>query len=274
MTIPLLHPVLFANPAKPLIDVITGLGLRENLKLCLDAGDFQSAATSAPDKWLDRSGGGYDFFLGSGTGADAADPTFSGSVGELRPSASWSSDAGDYFTYDTTNEAWMENLHKDNAVGTYAAWVYLGSTGAHELIADSSNALANVGILFRTAATTKFLRLRVFQGGGVSAALDQTGTVAVNDSAWAFVAFSITEATGANGLTFVVNGSSESFTSTYSSPSAAGATNTLHLCSRGDGTIPFPSGSRIGGVMMWEGTALTATHLNSIYQATRGRYSV
>src|SRR5688572_10725967 len=109
-----------------LLTILNGLGLTANLKLCLDAGDNLSAPAAATS-WLDRSGNGYDFFRGTTSGADATDPTFNGTPGELSAAEYWSFDGGDFFRYDTTNETWMQNLHKNNALLSFFCWLYLPS---------------------------------------------------------------------------------------------------------------------------------------------------
>ena len=63
----------------PLIDYIGELSLNSNLVLCLDAGDANSYTSG--QKWLDRSGNGYDFFLGTTDSVQASDPTFNGTPG-------------------------------------------------------------------------------------------------------------------------------------------------------------------------------------------------
>jgi hypothetical protein len=110
----------------PLIYTLTKLGQRDNLKLCFDAGDASSYDGSS-QTWLDTSGNGYDFFRGTTSGAAANDPTFNGSAGGLSVNDYFSFDGADVFQYDSANETWMQNLHKDNAIFAGLVWVYLGS---------------------------------------------------------------------------------------------------------------------------------------------------
>jgi hypothetical protein len=58
--------------------IICRLGLVTNCKLVLDAGEASSYTSG--QSWLDLSGNGYDFFLGSTSGAAANDP-FGGPLG-------------------------------------------------------------------------------------------------------------------------------------------------------------------------------------------------
>src|SRR3990167_7347714 len=126
-------------------EIIDRLGLGTSLELCLDAGDATSAPSSTTS-WIDISGNGYDFFLGTDATAQASDPTQTGTVGALTLEEYFSFDAGDYFTYDTTNETWMQNLHKDNAAFTCIVWVYPGAIGAIQGLFGTCGAIANTGI--------------------------------------------------------------------------------------------------------------------------------
>jgi len=97
-----------------LIDAITTAGLTSGLQLALDAGDTNSYSGSG-QSWLDTSGNGYDFFRGITGGANSDDPTFNGTSGGISINEYWSFDGDDFFIYDSANETWMNNLHKNNA---------------------------------------------------------------------------------------------------------------------------------------------------------------
>ena len=112
---------------KTLLEIITEASLTTNLKLCLDAGDMASWPGSGT-KWLDRSSGGYDFFLG--TNGSTAAPTFNGTPGDKTASEYWTGN-GCYFNYDSTNEAWMQAMAKDGA--TFSYLVIARDTAASDL---------------------------------------------------------------------------------------------------------------------------------------------
>ncbi len=263
-------PPLGANSSLRLDQVVKRLRLASGCKLILDAADARSYASG--QSWLDRSGGGYDFHLGATSGSEASDPAFTGTPGTL--AAHWAFDGGDYFTYPTTNPSWVDNLHKAGAKATVAAWVsYAADANIAAVCGNSANVTSNIGFDFRTTGTNRFLRFRVMNGSGTNA-FNQTGTLALTADTWSFMAVSIDEAAGANGLVFFLNGSSESFSSTYSSPSAAASTYALQLANLGNNGAPLVSGSKMSGVMMWEGVALTSAQLTALYQATRRRYGV
>ena len=121
-----LHPGLVAGDLSlGFYNDIDQAGLLTDLELCLDAGAASSYTSG--QKWLDMSGNGYDFFLGSeGASASTGDePTFTGSAGGLSDSEYFVMDGGDFFSYDTgTLESWMTDMYKDNATWTVLMWTY------------------------------------------------------------------------------------------------------------------------------------------------------
>lgn len=259
---------------KSLIGVLRKLQLTTNLKLVLDAGDASSYTSG--QSWLDRSGGGYDFFLGIDADADPDDPTFNGTAGGLSSAEFFSFDGGDGFQYDSAVDAWMSAIHQDSAKYTMLFWVYLGSaTNPGSLAGTGNNNSLGSNFDFRFVVTTALVRLRIHNTTG-SAAKDLTTAAAMPIGAWAFVALTLDETVGANGAAIIINSTVELFNSTYTSPSAAAADYPMQISGRGQTTIvnPLASGSRMGGVAMWQGTALTTAQLAAIYTATRGRYGV
>jgi len=78
-------------------------------------GRYVPFITAGKQKWLDLTAGEYDFFRGADSTATTDDPTFNGTPGNKSVNEYWSFDGGDFFAYDSANEAWMETLHKDNS---------------------------------------------------------------------------------------------------------------------------------------------------------------
>ena len=250
-----------------LINILGRLNLTSGLTLCLDAGD--SASYTSGQSWLDRSGGGYDFFLGLDGSATATDPTFNGVAGALSSAEFFSFDGGDLFTYDTTNETWMNNLHKDSAAYTIVGYVYIAaSVGIQCVVSTFVTNSTGTGFRFRIAAD-ETLNILVQNGG---AAVLSTGTTAtISTGAWHFIAVAVDEAAGTG--TFQIDGTQASFTSTYSSPSTGNAESTMALASRGDTNQTFESGGRMAAMAAWT-TKLTDASLTSIYSATKTRFGV
>lgn len=255
------------KPRSTMLADLTALSLTTNLKLVLDAGD--SASYSSGQKWLDRSGGGYDFFLGADGSATATDPTFHGSVGGQSDDEYWTFDGGDYFTYDTTNETWMDNLHKDNATFSWAAWIYGRLTGSLFGTNEASN--SNIGVRLRVQGPG-FQTLEVTKGAGGSSFF-QSATATVPAAEWGFVSGAVNEAAN----TFITNtsGTAESFACTYTTPSASSASFTMQIGAAGNGADKIAvAGSRMASLAIWEGTALSAANLAAIFTATRGKFGV
>jgi hypothetical protein len=253
------------RPRQSFIDTLTRLGLTNGLKLCLDAGD--AASYTSGQKWLDRSGGGYDFFRGVDGTATTDDPTFNGSAGGLSTGEYFAFDGGDWFTYDTTNETWMQNLHKDNSKFTILAWIWCNgfATGAG-IFGGTEGNIGSVGVDL-AVSTSAVLQTRVRNGTGANALSDNT-VATVPSGAWTFVGASVDEAVGANGGFSVINGTQALFNSTFSSPSSSNATVTYQIGARGNNNFPMPSGNRIAFFAVWEGVALTSAQVQSIYEAT------
>lgn len=251
----------FRSPNR-LFDLINLLGLTSGLKLCLDAGD--AASYTSGQSWLDTSGNGYDFFRGTTSGSAADDPTFNGAAGAKSTNEYWSFDGGDLFRYDSTNETWMQNIHKDNAKYTFVAWIY-AVTGVNNIVAGNNGGTSGTGTGFHFGTpSTNNVTMRAANGVG-SEALNKNSVATVTNGAWNFIAASVDEATGTGY--FQCNGTQETFSSTYNTPSSGNASFTTEIGARGNGNSPMPSGSRIAMVAVWEGVFLSQAQINSIYTA-------
>ncbi len=259
------------RPRVPYFTVLQRLNLTTNLQLCLDAGDSASYDPAVQtDKWLDRSGNGYDFYRGSGTGADAGDPTFNGTAGALSTAEYWSSDGGDYFTYDSANETWMENIHKDNAAVSFLLWYYQAGTGSGGVLGDLGAAAGNTGFRF-TLNATNVLQFAVFNIGTSVASLTTTGTVTAD--AWNCIGLILDEASGGTATKIYINGAVESFDGTYTLPSSSGASFALAIGTRGSSNTPMRSGARVAMVAGWNAVKTTAD-FDKIYNATHSNFLV
>jgi len=245
---------------------IKALGLTTGLKLCLDAGD--AASYTSGQSWLDRSGNGFDFFLGADGSATASDPTFTGTAGDL--DAYFAHDGGDYFTYNSANETWMNNLHKNNALFTLAAWVYTVEPAFQTFAGQRGAAAGNTGVSFGISTTQ--LQFFVLNAGTVVASI--VADLVAGTNAWNFFAVSVDEAAGAGGALLQKDNSVEAVTSTYTSPSAGNASFTMQIGARGNGDAPIKSGNRMAMFTAWEGRALTAGEIQAFFNATRGRFGV
>lgn len=247
-----------------LYDAIVAAGLTTNLQVCLDVGDPLSWPGSGL-KWLDRSGNGYDFFLG--TDGTTAAPTFVGSAG-LRNSY-WSFDGTTYFTYDTTNEAWMQTLHKNNAVFSCVTIGYK-STGGPTQFGDHGN---TTGIDFNSSRAIQVENATVD-------VLSLAGDTVTSNATWNFAGISLTEATGAGGGFLYLNGgynqvsASNTFDSTYASPAAGNASFTMQIGAKGNAVGISASGGRMSCIAIWSGTAITKANMDTLWVSMRGRFGL
>ncbi len=258
-----------------LIEAITTAGLTANLQLALDAGDSNSYSGSG-QKWLDTSGNGYDFFLGDDGDADTDDPTFNGSSGGLSDAEYWSSDGGDFFRYDSANETWMNNTHKNNAAFTIFIAAYL-TTGSTTFF-GTNNGGSGVGLQWNQSGTDKN-RLVVANGSGTSMDSGFADDITPLNT-WVMQAVVVDEAAGAGGGFLWRDGafnqisSSDTFNATYTSPSAAAAQHTMAIAANGIGTNGFlQSGSRLAMFAAFD-SALTKTNLDDLFTLVRGRLGI
>lgn len=255
-----------------LIDILGALGLTTNLKLCLDAGD--SASYASGQKWLDRSGGGYDFFLGSDGTSGTNDPTFNGTPGGLSNAEYFSFDGGDYLTYDAANEAWMNNLHKNNARSAGFAWVYITSSGGNKSIFGTNGGVpgANIGVHFIVGATMNLIYRSI--NTTIPNSLDRDWAASIPTNQWVFLAYNHNEGGGAGQSFLYFDGTTDTFDGAVPVPSASDATYTMQVGARGNNNGAAASGSRIGMLGIWEGGNLTVSQFNQIRAMTRGRFGV
>lgn len=261
------------NAGVTLKSALTTAGLTTNLKLCLDSGDASSYNPSVQtDKWLDVAGSGYDFYRGSGTGSDAADPTFNGSGGALN--SYWSFDGGDCFTYDAANETWMESLHKNSAIFSVVAFFYHAVEVSDSLIfLDQFSGGTGISYQLTSSGTQRF---RAVNAGATALTKTVDSAAAVG---WHMIGLSLNEATGAGGGFFYKDGgydqvsSADTFDSTYTSPSAGSATYTMGIGGL-NGLDVSPNNERLACIAVWQGTAITKANMDTIFTAMRGRFGI
>lgn len=255
-----------------LIGIITNLGLTTNLKLCLDAGDANSYDPGVQTaKWLDTSGNGYDFYRGTSTGGDGAEPTFNGSAGGLSSSEYWSFDGGDYFSYDSANEVWMNALHNDGAVWSAFAVIYAkNTTTSMAIFGTAAGAVIEGASLIRSSTNALIARYST-----ASAASTASADAAVsNANTWAVLGFGVNENGGATGSAYITKNGSGTWNGANSLASSASPGGDCTIGAFSNKTIPLHSDARIACLAVWEGTALTGANLTALYDAIKGRFGL
>lgn len=254
------------RPDLHMMDVIRKLNLTSGLKLCLDAGDPLSYPPDGGGQtWLDRSGNGYDFFRGTTNGSEGTDTTFQRSGG-LSICSWFQTDGGDNMTYDSANETWMNNIHKDSAVFTILVWALLNATGAAGFCGTRPNT-SDVGFYFgRNGNAT--VACQVNRGGSTAFSFSHTQGAT---KSWALYSFSVNEPVPYNFI-----GSNKDFTINevaYSTPSASDSSFTFSLFNRGGGaSSPMASGGKMAAFMAWEGVALNIGQVSQFYDLTARRF--
>lgn len=252
---------------RSLSQIISDLGLTSGLKLCLDAGDSASYDPGVQTvRWLDTSGNGYDFFRGATGSSEASDPTFNGSAGGLSSGEYWSFDGGDYFTYDTTNETWMNNLHKDGSTFTIIAITYKPSLGSLVRIFSTGSTATAAGCRILTSATDIF-NFIIANGTASQTVFQSSNTIPVG---WSVLAFSYNEATGA--FIYQCNGAEQTGSVTFSSPTTSNASMAARIGVQYGTVSPSSNGIRNACIGFWEGTALSSAQLTDLYDAIKERY--
>lgn len=272
MVLPAFAPAAPYVVPTTMLDVVKHLGL-PSPKLCLDAGDINSVASGSQTKWLDVSGNGYDFFRGSDATSQTSDPTFNGPPGGQSASEFYGFDGGDFFAYDSANETWMQNIHKDGAAFTILGWVYVAG-GSCYIISDESSSTSEGCFNISVTGGTPTFRLQVLNTSGN--ALLQLGP-AVTLNTWTFFGVTVEESAGTG--TWQGQSTQSSFTSTYSSPLSTNSSSTIRLGAPGAGSFfpnsfLLPNGSRMNSIVIWEGTALSAAQLDAVYQGTKAKFGL
>lgn len=267
---PLIRGFQDSGEPRPFFDIIRKQGLIANLRLCADSADERSFPGSG-QSWKDRSPSQSDFFLGATSGSEASDPTFGvgtpGVAGKASDFDFFNYDGGDFNCYGAANAAWMENLHKAGAKWTFVCWMYLPSPAATQGIFGAVPTGAKNGIQIITLASA----FRLYIGNSGAGALTATSATVLPDSTQQrMFSVSIDEAAGI-GL-WQKDDVFETFTGTYTSPSAGATTVTYEIGAAGSGVAPLAANSRIYQVAMWEGRALRQGELLGLFNASRRRY--
>lgn len=256
----------------PLITQLGRLGQTSNLKLTQDLGDSNCYPGSGQTV-TDTSGTGTHFNLGADNSATSTDPTFNGVAGGLSASEYLGFDGGDYLRLAASNPAWINNLHKDNALFTLMMWVRLGASGTNRGLFGTYGGLAtNIGVGWYVSSAN-LLTFQAHNGSGTPA-YNQTSSNSIADSTWLCLGLSVNEAQAVAGVTYFQNGAVDTDAGAYNSPSASDATYTAEIAARGNANAPVPNLTRVAMFMAWEGRALPAAAMDAVFQTTRGRFGV
>jgi hypothetical protein len=267
------------GPNSTMREVIRALNLETSLQLLLDAGDANSYDGSS-QTWTDLSGNGNHFYRGSGSGSDAADPTFNGVAGRQSGSDYFGHDGGDWFTLAAgAAPAWQSALHKSGGAFTILQWAYVGNLtglapgqagfgcGDNLSATDGAHAFS-----FSNSGTTQNA-ISVSVVNAVGSIWGGKSTIVVGNNAWQMIAVSLT--VGSNPIRFAINGATEDINSAASgTPSSTDSQAGLVIGAVApDGHAKAISGCRLAVQCLWT-RALSATELVAVFNATRSKFSI
>lgn len=243
-------------------------GLSANLRTVIDPGDRLSFDGTSQTV-VDATGQGNSFFRGATSSVETSDPTFAGTVDARDGDTYLSTDGNEFLRFATANPAWVNAIHGNNAIYSFAGWFYFNTLSNNQgIAATEGGSVTNIG--FSLYANDNVLTFRVVSGSQDVGATHPNVIVA---DTWQFLGVSVNEGAGTGFL--YLNGVESSFVSTYAGPSASAATFTLEIGAFGNAVAPFLSGDRIGPFAFWEGGAnLSDTDFDTLWTRTRGRFGV
>jgi hypothetical protein len=272
----------------PFFEIIEGLSLNANMKICLDIGD-SSCTDHSSQTFTDRSAASTDFHNGGSTSSASDDATFAGAAGGLS-SSDYLTFGGDDFIECKTSPAFIANMHKNSAVFSIIVWIYAIASGTSHYFSNGLNANDH-GFRFNDEGASLKLSLTVGKGSAGNPLSKATDSAVMKVNAWNMIGVSITEATGADdgaglgggffycgnvdGNGYAQVGSADTFDSTYTSPSSSAATNDVNIGADGQHSGNFfPNLTRFAGVFVRESAIWTKANMDSIFDATKGRFDI
>jgi len=192
-------------------------------------------------------------------------------------------DGGDYFEYETTIDAWMNTLHKNNAKFSWFIIYYSAGAGNGTTFATASRN-ATPGIFY--LADDGLPKQHIYVHGNATHEYLGGATGEVTADVWHMLGGSIDEG-GGNVSIWWLNGAVDphrtpaptgnTFDASYASP-VTDTANNFRIGARNpnDPLLPQPSylpnGDRIAAFAFWQGSGLlTIANFNSIRTELLGR---
>jgi hypothetical protein len=215
----------------------------------------------AKDSWnnfgqtfVDISGNGYNFSLGTTTGVAADDPAFYGSVGMESSNEYFQYDGGDFFLATNANDTLINSLHKVGATYSCVGFVYPLSTGRCGIF-HTGGSVTSIGIHFYGSNTGALFS---YTGNGSANSMDTT-TALLNFNQVNMAAVSVSlDSTTSRTRNFYLNGVYQSTTVTSSFSFSSSAASSARIGASGDSSIISASGSRLLGLAVFDRTLVAA----------------
>lgn len=242
-----------------LMELIAALGLPAPV-VCLDAGDINSWPGSG-QRWLDASGNGNNFFLGTSASVEAAsiEPVFNGTPGNRSENEYFGvSPTGDNTTLFTAEvPALFTPFHKDNNLFSIAT-IWKNPSGAvFPFLWGNMNGTPQDGIGLRTDNPTRNAQFYSDPTVGAGGVVIKTSTFPLPVDTICIHTVASDEAGGA-GRQQVNQNAADAFVPAVSTNTNAPA-NTFTL-GRFTGTGGLLTGMRYYGFVVWA-SALSATNV-------------
>jgi len=271
-------PPIFGGRGTSLINEIKNEGLESGLKLCLDAGDINSWPGSG-QLWKDLSGNGNHFYLGGGSGADGADPTFNGTPGGLSQNEYFSVAGGDYFTLAQANPQWVKDLFR---VGSASFFVMLRiPTDANlHIFATEDGTTTHYGGSMKYASDFGKSEGFVFVNSGGSSGYGVLGVGIDAPTFPGLYGLAIATTIASNGDWQVAGSVNDSSGGPPGPPSAGTVpdthdpTQTAKIFANGNASQTAASGARIYCLAVWQGVAIDPDASAHMFSMMRNRFGL
>lgn len=250
-----------------LYEIINGLGLTSNLKLCLDAGDSASYNPSVQTaKWLDTSGNGNDVYRGTNAVGDASEPTFNGTAGGTSINEYFSCAVEDYFNSVVTAPSWVNQM--SSATAKFTIFVVFGLSTSNvnttRLMGNrNENNTTSRGWSLQNPYRNRKIQFQINNGSANQTIF--TSVTSFNTTDYNIVGISVDANTPSELLN--INGTQESFTTAFTNTSTTGAT-AFRI-----GSASTTNSKTYRCVAIWD-TPLTAQNLTDLYNGIKGRFEL
>lgn len=249
--------------------------ITDGLQLHLDAGAILSVPNVAGYQvWLDLSGNNFHFVRGTGTTAEANDPTFNGTPGGMSANEYWLFDGNDFFDAQAAFSGSILRTmgRRDQPFTIENYWWFADPTTDVQLI-GTGNATSNPnqnGLYWEWAGVaTSRVGFRVTSGG---TSLTGSATNGAATGTWYQTAIT-GQMNGSTGY-FVQNGVQNG---TFSANTGWTSGDSSVACSIGrrrlDAAFRPPNGTRVAIIRVYN-RALTVDELARNFQVTRARFGI
>lgn len=217
--------------------------------------------------WFDLTANNYDLQLGDTSGAEASDPTFTGSAGSL--TAYWAFDGGDRFEWAAHSGSLMRLIGRTDTAFTFECFVYFGDSAGTQAVFTNAFASGENGVYLEYDNVDQRIGLRALDPGATSYDFGSTHAAAQ----WLHVVW-FGKLDGSTTCGFYVNNvAGSTFTHNSSGFTTGDSTQIAWIGNRADLSLPLRNGSRLGPIRGYS-RILTAAEISNNWNAQRARYGL